>query len=853
MAAGPDVIVGDLYEVANWTSSAAIGGRRAYSVGTVSCNLGDTPLEWISSTNHHPVISGNMYRLRDGRFEQIGQSWLKHGFTALQGTVCGSCPNPDNTGRTLMPGCSDPYSASLNGSQSRLGPKSDVNASTGVFPYPYSTLSDSSATPIDLYKRLIVREADLVDDPNFTELYFVSSMYVAFDDTSASNNTNNESYRRINVANTGATPNYNISLASGSPTQRTKPAIAAWKDHGLGANVPDPGVYLASVDVPSDGRFWVGAKVTQISANRWHYEYAVENLTSHRSAARFSIPIPAGAIVENMGFHDVDYHSGEQDLYQGTDWSMTVTGGSIDFAAANPSVANANALRWDTLYNFRFDCNVPPAGGPATIGLYRTGTPSGVSVNTITPSSDGQPHPLNDSCSFAADVSAGTTTFSTVNGNTDGPTQTNCGTGTNPDQIFSDVWFRYTPTCTGTQTVSLCGSSFDTKLAVYATCPTTANSAIACNDDFACGSGTGLQSQLTFAGTAGTTYIIRVGGYNGASGDVTMNISGPNCGPVPPANDNCADAAWVAAGVEVTGSTALATPDGSVGCVTSTGGDVWYKYRPTTTGTVRVDTCSSSFDTVVSVHSGCGGTQLACNDDFNCGTGSSLQSSVSLTMTAGTTYWIRVGGYQNNTGNYKLHVTGGGGIVPPINDDCQNRAGIGLGASPFSTVGASTDGPTHAACNFFGNNQITNDIWYNYPSQCDGHLQISTCGTAAWDTKIAVYSGNNCVSLDTRLLACSDDDCGNQTDITIPVTAGSFYTLRVGGFNGATGTGTLVLTCIPPCIADYNNDGGVDGADVDAFFADWELGLFGADVNQDGGVDGTDIGVFFAAWELGSC
>ncbi|MBS0197911.1 MAG: hypothetical protein JSR77_14240 [Planctomycetes bacterium] len=68
-------------------------------------------------------------------------------------------------------------------------------------------------------------------------------------------------------------------------------------------------------------------------------------------------------------------------------------------------------------------------------------------------------------------------------------------------------------------------------------------------------------------------------------------------------------------------------------------------------------------------------------------------------------------------------------------------------------------------------------------------------------------------------------------------TAGYNYALEVPG--------------IGTCIADYNVDGGVDGSDVDAFFADWESGNAAADVNSDGGVDGADVSVFFAHWEAG--
>jgi hypothetical protein len=59
-------------------------------------------------------------------------------------------------------------------------------------------------------------------------------------------------------------------------------------------------------------------------------------------------------------------------------------------------------------------------------------------------------------------------------------------------------------------------------------------------------------------------------------------------------------------------------------------------------------------------------------------------------------------------------------------------------------------------------------------------------------------------------------------------------------------------TC-PPCAADYNQDGGVDGADIGAFFPDWESAASCADINQDGGVDGADIEAFFAVWQAGGC
>jgi hypothetical protein len=55
------------------------------------------------------------------------------------------------------------------------------------------------------------------------------------------------------------------------------------------------------------------------------------------------------------------------------------------------------------------------------------------------------------------------------------------------------------------------------------------------------------------------------------------------------------------------------------------------------------------------------------------------------------------------------------------------------------------------------------------------------------------------------------------------------------------------------CYADFNQDGGIDGSDVTAFFDAWSAGEPVADVNADGGVDGSDVETFFLAWENGGC
>jgi hypothetical protein len=364
----PDVIVGDIPDVTRW---GTVGGITAYSIGTTSCNLGSCWLNWISTTAEHPVIGGNLFRLKNGRFEQIGQSWLKHGFTALQGSVCSSSCMAAPDGTHLGINCSDPYSSGLNGGQSRLGPKFEVDPYTGVYPYPPT---NGSATGDAIFKRLQVHDTDLDPAQNGGASYFVEGQYVTHDDASSGNGANNASYRPVNV--TASSGVYTLGLTG--TTQRQRAGIQAWK-------AADPTVTETFVSAPGDGKFIVSAKATALGGGIYHYEYAVQNINSSRAAGAFTVPLPIGATVTNLGFHDVDYHSGEP--FDGTDWTSSVGTTTVGWATASfDANPNANALRWGTLYNFRFDANVPPGTGRVVIGLFKPGLLGTAYATTVTPS-----------------------------------------------------------------------------------------------------------------------------------------------------------------------------------------------------------------------------------------------------------------------------------------------------------------------------------------------------------------------------------------------------------------------------------------------------------------------------------
>ncbi len=85
----------------------------------------------------------------------------------------------------------------------------------------------------------------------------------------------------------------------------------------------------------------------------------------------------------------------------------------------------------------------------------------------------------------------------------------------------NDVYFKFVPRETRTFDISLCGSSFDTVLSVYDSC---GGAQIACNDDDKGNLCPLFQSFWSLDVTAGTTYLIRIAGYAGATGNYIIDI-----------------------------------------------------------------------------------------------------------------------------------------------------------------------------------------------------------------------------------------------------------------------------------------------------------------------------------------
>lgn len=380
---GPDVVVLSFTDVSN--NGGPSGGFLGYAIGTRSCNRGDAPLNWCSdwTASHcaggagvedHPVIAQNLYRLENGRFEQIGMSWLKHGFQSTNSATDG-CNGASGTGgctpatpegsAVLRIGCTDPYSAYLNGRQP-LARRSETNATTGTFAYPPSS-PDGPYTVFDERIKVATSDVDPLLHPAAT--FWGEGQYFASDDGGAGNGLNNASYQQVAI---GSGPSYAMSLAAGTFVEG-QPAINAWK-------AQDPTVSLIAVDLPGSPveRYQVARKVTDLGNNLWHYEYALRNHNSDRSARALTVAFPAAATFSAIGFKAIEHHSGEP--YATTDWSVSTTATAVSWFTDTFAVnQDANALRFATMFNFWFDADQPPGDNVVnTLELFKPGSPSSV-------------------------------------------------------------------------------------------------------------------------------------------------------------------------------------------------------------------------------------------------------------------------------------------------------------------------------------------------------------------------------------------------------------------------------------------------------------------------------------------
>ncbi len=426
---------------------------QSYSMRGGVTNFGDEVLP-ADMAGEHPMWTSNFYRLHESRFEQIGMSWIKHDDWRADGLPESCEPSIEcdlgnnNDSDRLDPGCTDVYTC-WNGLQDHygfwLGPRSQVNPWSGYWPP-----SGDRCNPNDglLACRLQITKAD-VNPESYDEAQYFLEQQVIMPGESTAVRGNNVSFKSATVGSCQS----GLGFCSGSLCEETRdcqgtcecvhsitpfdsptcqePAIHAWHDI-------DSSVVETEFSVTGDGKFILAAKAWPVGEGLYQYEYALYNMNVNRAAGKFSVQLPTNfssgertAIAASAGFHDISHHSGDGVVcpsgctcsggsnnglscddppdcpggactggtfidFDGTDWPPTVVSGLISWeTTAYTTSQNANALRWGTLYNFRFVApRKPLSTSTVTVYPFKTGTPSSVTGTSLAPNAD----PLRACC-----------------------------------------------------------------------------------------------------------------------------------------------------------------------------------------------------------------------------------------------------------------------------------------------------------------------------------------------------------------------------------------------------------------------------------------------------------------------
>jgi hypothetical protein len=328
-----------------------------------------------------------------------------------------------------------------------------------------------------------------------------------------------------------------------------------------------------------------------------------------------------------------------------------------------------------------------------------------------------------------------------------------CGTGVQAP----GVWYTFTG-ISDEVIVSTCYDfDYDTRLNIYeGTCD-----GLVCvggNDDVA-GS---TCSAVNFVPDAGSTYYVLVQGYQGATGTFTIGVACLTCGTPTNITVNSLDVSATVAWDSANDGAGYTVEYGPVGFEPGTG----MTMNGTVSGTsVSVDLSGLDPDTDYDVY---------IQEDCGEGDLSVLMGPYDFTTLA---------------------------EPPPANAYCDGAIALTCGepVEGDTDFGLFTAGPACGSANI-----TSRSLWYSYTGTGEV-VTLSTCGSASFDTKISVFSGD---CLDPVCVAGGDDapNCpGNTSVVTFPSEDGVAYLILVHGYNQASGAFTLNMSCAEACETASND------------------------------------------------
>lgn len=386
-------------------------------------------------------------------------------------------------------------------------------------------------------------------------------------------------------------------------------------------------------------------------------------------------------------------------------------------------------------------------------------------------------------------------------------TGASCGDG---GDDAPEATFQWTAPAAGTYTIETEGSAFDTVLSVRdGGC---FDAELACNDDRGFDT---LQSEVVVTLAAEQAITIVVDGYAASEGDYTLNIR-PYVTPTPTATPTITRTptptpvcpqheilSTESLPVTRTGSTAggqNAYPQSD--CSYTDAPDVTYLWTAAAAGTYTLSTEGSSFDTVLSVRSGCGATatELDCNDDI--AWPSNRQSKLTITLNAEQSILIVIDSY-SASGDYELTIDTASTptptrtptptesptpTLPPDYACVQEDLGDTLPTSASGTTSTETDAMSGASCVPLGG-AAANDYTYTWTAPVTGTYTIDL--DAAYNAVLSVRSSCNGAEL-----ACRKPPYASAGRVMLELDEGQQIVIVVDGYFSS-GTYAVAIAAVP--------------------------------------------------------
>jgi hypothetical protein len=213
--------------------------------------------------------------------------------------------------------------------------------------------------PNEVDHRLEVWDEDLASPG---ALYYYEGEYIVADDAKVRNNIG---WRRCTMSWSGS--NWTFSTVGAGQQPNPDPFVFSWGDLQVEKQLAD-----------DDGNIVVANRILTLGGGLFHYEYVIYNWYSERGVRSFSVPIEQ-VNISNVGFHDLDKNSAN-------DWTVTNDGSTITWSTdeyvSNP---DANAIFFQSMFNFRFDADAPPDLQSVGVGIYKPGIGNTLFLEVQTP------------------------------------------------------------------------------------------------------------------------------------------------------------------------------------------------------------------------------------------------------------------------------------------------------------------------------------------------------------------------------------------------------------------------------------------------------------------------------------